>query len=222
MGQLPRDWKWGPDLQPAILRWLSELQWLPRDNNLPEAHRQVSFLELELDLESYTGRPLPPTPHTRFKGGEMSLQEKGRVLRLAVSLPGKAGRGSILLPGSTNRCRSLVPLGAGTTAGVKGRPVFTRPAAVWHHLRRMQQYNAARWAQQQQARVARQQSKRRRAQGTQTRPAPAQQPRKAKCPGKGGAKRSAGAYAGDFYADPVLPPGTRRGPRYCVTQEAVP
>ena len=153
MGQLPRDWKWGPDFQPAILRWLSELQWLPRDDNLPEAHRQVSFLELALDFESYTGRPLPPTPQSRFKGGEMSLQEKGRVLRLAVSLLGKAA----------GRC--LVPLGAGTTAGVKCRPLFTRPAAVWHHMR-MQQYCAKRWAQQQQARVARQQSKRQRAQGT--------------------------------------------------------
>ena len=179
MGQLPKDWKWGPDFQPAILRWLSELQWLPRDDNLPEAHRQVSFRELALDLESYTGRPLPPTPQTRFKGGEMSLQEKDRVLRLAVSLRGKAaGRESILPAGFTNRCRSLVPLGAGTTAGVKGRPVFTRPAAVWHHLRRMQQYSAARWAQQQQVMVARQQSKRRRAQGTKTKPARAQQPRK--------------------------------------------
>ena len=73
-----------------------ELQWLPRDDSLPEAHRQVSFLELALDFESYTGRPLPPTPQTRFKGGEMSLQENGRVLRLAVSLLGKtAGRESI-------------------------------------------------------------------------------------------------------------------------------
>ena len=172
-----RDWQWGPDFQPAILWWLSELQWLPRDDSLPEAHRQVSFLELALDFESYTGRPLPPTPLTRFKGGEMSLQEKGRVLRLAVSLLGKAaGRESILPAGFTNRCRSLVPLGAGTTAGVKGRPIFTRPAAVWHYLRRIQQYSAKRWAQQQQARVARQQSKRRRAQGTTVKSASAQQP----------------------------------------------
>ena len=151
----------------------------------------------------------------------MSLPEKGRVLRLVVSLPGKAaGREFILPAGFTNRCRSLVPLRAGTTAGLKGRPVFTRPAAVWHHLRRMQQYNAARWAQQQQARVARQQSKRQRAQGTKTKPAPAQQPQKAKCRGKGGVKRSAGVYASDFYAGPLLPPGTRRGPQYCVTEEA--
>ena len=150
----------------------------------------------------------------------MSLQEKGRVLRLAVSLLGKAaGRESILPAGFTNRCRSLVPLGAGATAGVKGRPIFTRPVAVWHHLRRMQQYSAKRWAQQQQARVARQQSKRRRAQGTTVKSASAQQPHEVKCPGKGGAKRSVGAYASDFYAGPVLPPGTRRGPQCCVTEE---
>ena len=221
MGQLPRDWKWRPDFQPAILRWLSELQWLPRDDNLPEAHQQVSFLEPALDFESYTGRPLPPTPQTRFVGGEMSLQEKGRVLRLAVSLLGKAARRESILPVDfTNRCRSLVPLGAGTTAGVKGRHVFTRPAAVWHHLCRLQQYSAARWAQQQQARVAQQQSKRRRAQGTQAKPALAQQPTKAKCPGKGGAKCLAGAYTSDFYAGLVIPPGARRGPQYCVTEEA--
>ena len=220
MGQLPRDWKWGPDFQLAILRWLSELQWLPRDDNLPEAHQQVSFLELALDFESYTGRPLPPTLQTRFAGGEMSLQEKGRVLRPAVSLLGKAaGRESILPVGFTNRCRSLVPLGAGTTAGVKGRPVFTRPTAVWHHLRRLQQYSAARWAQQQQTRVARRQSKWRRAQSTQAKPAREQQSKKARCPGKGGAKRSAGAYTSDFYAGPVIPPGARRGPQYRVTDE---
>ena len=214
----PRDWKLGPDFLPAMLRWLSELQWLPRDDSLPEAHRQVSFLELALDFESYTGRPLPPTPQTRFAGGEMSLQEKGRVLRLAVSLLGKAaGRKSILPVGFTNRCRSLVPLGAGTTAGVKGRPIFTQLAAVWHHVRRLQQYNAARWAQQQQARVTRQQSKRRRAQGAQAKLAGEQQSRKARCPGKGGAKHSAGAYASDFYAGPVIPPGARRGPQYRVT-----
>ena len=49
--QLPRDRKWGPDFLPAMLSWLSELQWLPQDDSLLEAHRQVSFLELALDFE---------------------------------------------------------------------------------------------------------------------------------------------------------------------------
>ena len=111
------------------------------------------------------------------------------------------------------------PAGGGHHGGCKRQACIHTPGGR-HRLHRMQQYNAARWAQQQQARVARQQSKRRRTQGTQTKPSPAKQPQKAKCPGKGGAKRSAGASASKFYAGPVLPPGARRGPQYCVTEEA--
>ena len=39
------------------------------------------------------------------------------------------------------------------------------------------------------------------------------------CPGKGGAKRSVGAYASDFYAGPVMPLGARRGPKCRVADE---
>ena len=67
--------------------------------------------------------------------------------------------------------------------------------------------------------MTRQQNKRRRARGTQAKLARKQQSKKARCPGKGGAKRSAGAYASDFYAGPVVPPGARRGPQYRVTDE---
>ena len=75
-------------------------------------------------------------------------------MRLAASLLGRVvGRESVLPAGFTNRCQSLVPLGAGTTAGVKGRPIFTRPAAVWHHLRRLEQYSTTRWARQHPVRV---------------------------------------------------------------------
>ena len=45
------------------------------------------------------------------------------------------------------------------------------------------------------------------------------QPRKERCPGKGGAKRSARAYTSDFYAGPVMPPGARRGPQSQVAGE---
>ena len=43
------------------------------------------------------------------------------------------------------------------------------------------------------------------------------QPRE-RCPGKGGAKRAAGAYASDFYAGPVLPEGAHRGVQYRVEE----
>ena len=77
VGTLPRDWKWGAVFLPALPRWLSELMWLQPDEGLPQGHSQVSFMELALDVESRAGRLLSPTPQTRFKGIEMSLQEKG-------------------------------------------------------------------------------------------------------------------------------------------------
>ena len=59
--------------------------------------------------------------------------------------------------------------------------------------------------------MTRQQHKRRRAQGAQPTASGGRWPRKERCPGKGGAKRSAGAYKSNFYAGPVMP--TRRTPQ---------
>ena len=39
-------------------------------------------MELALDFEAFAGRPLPPASQSKFVGGDMSLREKGRVLRL--------------------------------------------------------------------------------------------------------------------------------------------
>ena len=126
LGVLPRNWRWGRDFLPAILRWLRELHWLPADDDAPVGNGQVSFMELTLDFESHAGRPLPPTPQLRFTGSEMSLQEKGRDLQLAVTLLGRAaGLESILPAAITTRCRALVPLGAGMVVGVKGSLLFT-------------------------------------------------------------------------------------------------
>ena len=83
IGQLPKEWKWGPNLLPMVLRWHAELEWLkmpPALEHIPRAHWQVSFMELALDFEAFAGRPLPPAPQFKFVGGDMSLQEKGRVL----------------------------------------------------------------------------------------------------------------------------------------------
>ena len=78
MGALPRDWKWGKDFLPALLKWLHELQWLTTDDTLPQGHRQVSFMELALDFESHAGRPLPPTPHSTFVGTEILYRKKAK------------------------------------------------------------------------------------------------------------------------------------------------
>ena len=77
-----------------------------------------------LDFQTHAGRPLPPTPQSRFAGTELSLQEKGRVVCLAVTLMGKApGRESILPARITNHRRSLVPLEVGPVVG-EGTPPF--------------------------------------------------------------------------------------------------
>ena len=114
------------------------------------------------------------------------------MVRLAITLMGKAaGRESILPAWITNHCRSLVPLGAGPVVRVKGRPLFTRPMAVWHHLKRRQRYNSKRWAQQQQSRVAKQRQKRRRAQGKTADVQNSNAQPRERCRGKGGAKKAA-------------------------------
>ena len=178
-------------------------------------------MELALDFESHAGRPLPPTPQSRFAGTQLSLQEKGNVVRLAVTLMGKAaGRGSFLLAPITNHGCSLVPLGVGPVVGVKGRPLFTRPMAVWHHMRRMERYNSERWAQQQHSRVAKQRQKRRRAQGRTADVQNDNTQKRERCPGKGGAKKAARAYASDFYAGLVVPEGARRGVQYRVEESS--
>ena len=219
MGALSRGWKWGTAFLPAMVAWLQDLEWLPADDTLPQGQGFVSFMELALDFETHAGRPLSPTPRSRFTGTELSLQEKGRVLRLAVTLMGKAvGKESILLARITNHCRSLVPLGVGPVVGVKGRPFFPRPMAVWHHMKRLQKYNAERWAQQQQARVAKQRQKRRRAQGHLANGRNDSPRPRERCPGKGGAKKAARAYASEFYAGPVLPERARRGVQYRVEE----
>ena len=66
--------------------------------------------------------------------------------------------------------------------------------------------------------MAKQRLKPRRAQGqSANRQNDNAQPRE-RCPGRGGAKKAARVYAGDFYAGPVLLEGTRRGVRYKVEE----
>ena len=102
--------------------------------------------------------------------------------------------------------------------GVKGRPLFTRPAAVWHHLQRLRQYISERWARPQQQRVARRKHKQQRAQEKPATSPGADLGQRKRCPGKGGAKKTAEAYASDFYAGPIMPQGAGRGPQYQVVE----
>ena len=140
-------------------------------------------------------------------------------MRLVATLMGKAaGKESILPARITNHWCCLVPLGAGPVVGVKRRPLFTRPMAVWHHPKRLQKYDDERWAQQQQSRVAKQRQKRRRAHGHSTNGQNDSTRPRERCLGKGGAKKAARTYTTDFYVGPVLPEGARRGVQYRVEE----
>ena len=134
IGQRPREWKWGPNLLPMVLRWHVALEWLkmpPAHKCVPRAHWQVSFMELALDFEAFAGQLLPPAPRSKYVGGDVSLQEKGRVLRRIVTLLGRATeRESVFPVRVTHHCRSLTSMGAGMVMGLEGRPVFTKPTAV--------------------------------------------------------------------------------------------
>ena len=202
LGPLPREWRWGPDLLPVVLSWLLELQWLdlpPAEERHPKAHWQVSFMELAIDFEAYASRQLPPAPQSRFQGGDMSLQEKARVMRLITTLQGcSVGKESILPAKLTNSCKSLIPMGAGAVMGLEGRPLLTKPRNVWKHLQRLRKYGEHRWAQRQRQRQAKHRAKRDKKHARS-----AEQPRpqagdRQRCPAKGGAK--AGHFAADFYA----------------------
>ena len=141
------------------------------------------------------------------------------MVRLAITLLGRAaGKESILPAEITTHCRSLMPLGVGPVVGMKGRPLFTRPMVVWHHLKRLQKYHSERWAQQQQSRVTKQRQEQRRAKGKSADVKSGIQQQWERCPGKGGAKKAAKAYASDFYMSHVVPQGARRGSQYKVEE----
>ena len=186
---------------------------LPTERRRPQAHWQVSYMELALDFEAYAGRQLPPAPQSRFVGGEMPLQEKARVLRLITTLMGRAvGQDTILPAKMTNHCKTLIPMGAGLVMGLEGRPFFTRPLEVSRHLQRLRAYGEERWAQRQRSKQTQKKARRDRAQGAKPQRNPATPADRRRCPAKGGARRSAPHYGTDFYAKPTVPDGTRHPP----------
>ena len=162
MGAPSTDWKWGNDFLPAMSSWLQDLEWLPVDDTLPQGHGHVSFMELALDFETHAGKPLPPTPQFRFAGTELSLEEKGKVVRLAVTLMGKR-------QGVHPACPDYQPLplfgaAAGRPGGrSEGVPLFHKTHGSMAPSQAPAEVQCERWAQQQQSRVAKQRQKRRRA-----------------------------------------------------------
>ena len=82
-------WKWEFGFEEDLICWLRVLQWKPAGEG------QVTFVELALDFEAHTGRALPATPFAVLKAEVISLHERARVLRVALSVLQKV-QGSLL------------------------------------------------------------------------------------------------------------------------------
>ena len=72
-----RTWPWEVSFNTDLLRWLRALQWIDEPST-------VTFIELALDFEEFAERTLPAGPHAKFRGHTLPLQERARVLRLAL------------------------------------------------------------------------------------------------------------------------------------------
>ena len=120
------EWQWEMPFLADLLHWLRELHWAPEPGT-------VTFLELALDFEEFAQRTLPHAPQTKFKGTTLSLQERGRVLRLAMAQR-LVTKGHLHPARVVTRCSSLVPLGGPALCGLNCRPYFTCRSAMNTHV----------------------------------------------------------------------------------------
>ena len=105
----------------------------------------VSFLELAMDFEAHAKRALPAAPQPAFRGPALPLQERARVLQLALATLGKLVTSDCLHPARVvTRCASLIPLGGPLLCGLSRRPYFACREAMVHHVKEWASYCEAR------------------------------------------------------------------------------
>ena len=68
----PQKWPWGNEFLVAIKSWMEALRW-----NIELG--DVTFLELVLDFEHFSGTLLPTTPYSQFYTANLPLQERARA-----------------------------------------------------------------------------------------------------------------------------------------------
>ena len=125
------EWKWEKSFLADLLSWLRALTW-------PEEQGTVTFLELAIDFEEFAQRTLSHAPQAKYTGNTLSLQERGRVLRLAMASAQRLVTSGQLHPaGMVTRCGSLVPLGGPAICGLNKRPYFARREAMISHIRKL-------------------------------------------------------------------------------------
>ena len=127
------EWKWELSFKEDMVRWLAQLQWTTQGH--------VTFVELALDFEATAARALPAAPASRLCGQVLSLHERARVLRVAMTVLSRHVTSGVLYQGGmTCRASSLVPLGAGVMAGLTARPYFASRVEMSMQLRALKAY----------------------------------------------------------------------------------
>ena len=134
-----RTWPWGKPFLADLLAWLRALQWT-------EDTDTVSFIELALDFKEHAARILPAAPQAKFQGHTLPLQERARVLRLALcTLQRLVKLGSLHLAKVITRATSLVPLGGPPVAGLNCHPYFACRDAMHKHVQLLASYCESTW-----------------------------------------------------------------------------
>ena len=122
-----------------LLRWLTAVCWLDEPST-------VTFLELALNYVEFSERTLPTTPQAMFWGHPLSLQERARVLRLALThLQKLVKKGSLHPATHMTRCGAPIPLGGSAVCGLNRRPYFTCRQKMIQHIRTLTQCWKATW-----------------------------------------------------------------------------
>ena len=101
----------------------------------------VACLELAVDVEAQARRAPPAALQAAFRGTAPPLQERARVLRLALATLGKPVKTGSLHPARVaTRCASLVPLGGPLLCGLSRRPYCACREEMGHHVRELATY----------------------------------------------------------------------------------
>ena len=91
----------------------------------------MSYAELALDYEEFTGEGLLVPPDLRHRGHAMLLHNRAHVLCRAVeALQPHLLAGSLIWGTPLNRCESLVPLRGRPCIGLRARPYFAARGAM--------------------------------------------------------------------------------------------
>ena len=132
-------WRWQSEFMTILLQWMRALRWQPEPSH-------VTFLELALDFEAYSRRSLSCSPGSELSGIALPLQERARVLRLALVILRRHVTTGMLFPWTfISRANALIPLGCGSHNGLSRRPYFSMPASMIVQLEKLQKYAESRW-----------------------------------------------------------------------------